>query len=287
MKADSSDVPWIRTALEYQPDVSHFSGHQTTATGFVVFALSRNIRSSFCATNFISCIANETYHLRHEHAQLLCALWRHRHARFVGGITDLDVCEVLQEQVRAKHTCLWTQIRLRFEASYNTRGPIRQRHLSLRKQNSFNCTRLGSPALVEGQWPWGLVWTCGKRYENVWNYESDKSFLPAFKVGNQPKALDGLVISRAFLRHLVDKCQRSWPCLRRAKMCTRSAVRVAGAKGWHHHGTTLPKDGAMMCHDQGHQGDGHSSFSALHCSKLLEGLEVNAAPDHVWCIMMC
>lgn len=28
-------------------------------------------------------------------------------------------------------------------------------------------------------------------------------------------------------------------------MCTRSAVRVAGAKGWHHQGTTLPKDGAM------------------------------------------
>ena len=148
----------------------------------------------------------------------------------------------------ASEAYLWTQIRLRFEASYNTRGPIRQRrqrHLSLRKQNSFNCTRLGSPALVEGQWPWGHVWRCGLVWKCMNMYETEKSFLPAFNVGNQPKALDGLVISRAFLRHLVDRCQRSWPCLRRAKMCTRSAVRVAGAKGWHHHGTTLPKDGAM------------------------------------------
>ena len=106
---------------------------------------------------------NETYHLCHEHAQLLCALWRHRHGSFC---RRHHWSRRVRSPARAgaSEAYLWTQIRLRFEASYNTRGPIRQRrqrHLSLRKQNSFNCTRLGSPALVEGQWPWGHVWRCG------------------------------------------------------------------------------------------------------------------------------
>lgn len=169
MKADSSDV-----LREYG---QHWSTNPTWAIFQDIRLLRRVLLFLHFHTTYAAHFAPPTsyrvlqmrHHLRHEHAQLLCALWRHRHARFVGGITDLDVCEVLQEQVRAKHTCLWTQIRLRFEASYNTRGPIRQRHLSLRKRNSFNCTRLGSPALVEGQWPWGHVWRCGKRYENVWN----------------------------------------------------------------------------------------------------------------------
>ena len=91
MKADSSDVLAIQTALEYQLHVSHFSGHQTTATGFVVFALSHNIRSSFCATNFISCITVQwdiIIYATNMHSCLVPCEGTDM-ARFVGGIADL------------------------------------------------------------------------------------------------------------------------------------------------------------------------------------------------------
>lgn len=178
----------------------------------------------------------------------------------------------------ASEAYLWTQIRLRFEASYNTRGPIRQRHLSLRKQNSFNSTRLGSPALVEGQWPREDVWRCGLVWKCMKIYETEKScWQPAQGLGWFGNFYIGLSfgiwwISAKGADHAYDvpRCAPDPPCeLLGPKADTTTAQRCR-------------KMAERWCHDQGHQGDGHSSFSALHCSELLEGLEVNAAPDHVW-----